>query len=168
MAPEFIIQNRQRLLNLKDLDILEMAEKIGSEVCRNLTENRCEWLKPSQIKRIDSQGDFNLVFVSDRKIKELNRQWRGKNSATDVLSFPLDLEPLTVEDRFEVGEIVISVDRAQAQAEEYGHSLKREIGFLITHGMLHILGFDHETPEEEKDMFSRQKNILARCGIKRN
>ena len=96
MAPEFIIQNRQRLLNLKDLDILEMAEKIGSEVCRNLTENRCEWLKPSQIKRIDSQGDFNLVFVSDRKIKELNRQWRGKKNGRGVLYFSLILETIKV------------------------------------------------------------------------
>lgn len=167
MAPRFTIQNRQRRLNLKDLKLVNMAESIGTQVCRNLTDDSCPWLNASQIAQIQDQGAFSLVFVSDRKIKEMNKQWRGKNYATDVLSFPLELEPMVDGIPYDVGEIVISVDRALDQSKEYGHSLEREIAFLITHGILHVLGFDHQTKEEEKEMFGRQKKILKKCGYLR-
>ena len=108
-----------------------------------------------------------MVLVSDKKIKELNKDWRGKDSATDVISFPLDLEPDFEDVPFEVGEIYISVDKAQEQANDYGHSLERELAFLMTHGVLHVLGFDHKEPDEEKDMFGRQRLILESCGYTR-
>ena len=169
MAPSFTISNRQRKHSLKAFDLPAMAGRIGLEVCRNLTENRCDWLSPTQIASIESSGIFSLVLVSDKKIQELNKQWRGKNQPTDVLSFPLDLEPDPDMDSipFEVGEIIISVDKARAQSEEYGHSLERELAFLITHGVLHILGFDHQTEEEEKDMFGRQRQVLDKLGYTR-
>lgn len=143
---------------------MPMAQLVGLEVCRNLKEDPPDWLSKRVVEQIEKLGIFSLVLVSDSKIRELNKQWRGKDSSTDVLSFPLDLEPDFEETPFEVGEVIISVETAQRQAEEYGHDLKREIAFLITHGLLHILGFDHETREDEKEMFGRQKKILAKSG----
>lgn len=167
MAPEFTIANRQKRHELEGLDIQAMANSIGHEVCRNLTQNQCEWLSPDQIKQIEELGSFSLVFVLDNDIQKLNKEWRGKDKPTDVISFPLDLEPEIDNVPFEVGEIYISVDKAVEQAQDYGHSLGREIAFLITHGLLHVLGFDHQSEEEEKDMFGRQNHILDLCNFKR-
>ncbi|MBI1270426.1 rRNA maturation RNase YbeY [bacterium] len=169
MAPSFTISNRQRKHDLRELDLVSMTSRLGQEVCRNLKETPCSWISSDVLAAIERQGVFNLVFVSDRKIRELNKQWRGKDQATDVLSFPLDLEPDfdfvdTGEACFEVGEVIVSVDKAIAQAEEYGHSLEREVAFLVTHGILHVLGFDHETSEDEAEMFGRQRKILSSGG----
>ena len=104
------------------------------------------------------------------------RSWEEmciRDSPTDVLSFPqLTFEEGEIMDRNEKGEVVlgdiiISLERAREQAEEYGHSLKREIAFLTAHSMLHLLGYDHMEPEEEKEMFAKQKEILELAGIPR-
>jgi len=114
------------------------------------------------------RGQFSLVLVSDRQIRTLNKDWMGKDKPTDVLSFPLSIDPPpSVELPWEVGEIVISVEKAQEQAIDYGHSFEREMAFLFVHGMLHVLGFDHMEPKEEKEMFGRQKQILNAAGFKR-
>ncbi|MBC8078748.1 MAG: rRNA maturation RNase YbeY [Gorillibacterium sp.] len=134
-------------------------------------------------------GEIALSFVDDEEIRRLNNEFRGKDQATDVLSFPLfeegneepvinyeDLEELDAENGISeafdeeelLGDIVISVPRALAQSEEYGHSAEREIGFLFVHGFLHLIGYDHETSEEdEKIMFARQEEILERAGLPR-
>jgi probable rRNA maturation factor len=92
----------------------------------------------------------------------------GKDAPTDVLSFPLELEEPPLPDLpWEVGEVIISAERAQEQAIEYQHTLERELCFLFVHGLLHVLGFDHMEPGDEKDMFSRQKEILHAAGIQR-
>src|SRR5690606_91328 len=116
----------------------------------------------------EGRGCISVALVSDRRIKELNSQWRGKNYATDVLSFPIDLEPPEDEMEFEVGELIISMDRTKAQAIEYGHSEDRELAFLLAHGFLHLLGFDHESEEDEKEMFGRQRLALEKAGFPRN
>ncbi|MEO3947403.1 rRNA maturation RNase YbeY [Gorillibacterium sp. CAU 1737] len=136
------------------------------------------------------KGRVELTFVNDEEIRQLNQDYRGKDKATDVLSFPMmdeelddseidysDLEELSEEDGEEpgdfveeesLGDIVISVDRALAQAEEYGHSFEREVGFLFVHGFLHLIGYDHEEgPEEEKEMFAKQEAILEKAGLLR-
>ena len=107
-------------------------------------------------------GDFSLnVVISDNEfIKSYNQKYRGIDKETDVLSFPSDEDG-------ELGDIIISLEKAEAQAKEYGHSLKRELAFLTCHGMLHCLGFDHMTKEEEEVMFSLQEKILDDAGIKR-
>ena len=103
----------------------------------------------------------------------ISKQFRGIDRPTDVLSFPqLTFEEGEIMDRNEKGEVVlgdiiISLERAREQAEEYGHSLKREIAFLTAHSMLHLLGYDHMEPEEEKEMFAKQKEILELAGIPR-
>ena len=93
--------------------------------------------------------DATIVFVSDAAIRKLNQQFRGKNSATDVLSFPAQPESFETEAEANLGEIVISLDRAQAQAKENGLTLVNEVEQLILHGLLHLCGHDHETDDGE-------------------
>ena len=126
-------------------------------------------------------GEVALTFTDDERIHELNREYRGIDRPTDVLSFAMqedtdeELEIVyEVEDESEpapvaelLGDIIISVERAKAQSEEYGHSLEREIGFLFVHGFLHLLGYDHESEEEEAVMTAKQEAILQQAGLTR-
>lgn len=93
--------------------------------------------------------DATIVFVSDAAIKKLNRQFRGKDSATDVLSFPAQPESFEADTETNSGEIVISLDRAKSQAKENGLTLVNEVEQLILHGLLHLCGHDHETDDGE-------------------
>ena len=121
----------------------------------------------------DTECEVSLSFVTDGEIREINKSFRGIDKATDVLSFPQidydnDDEAMTNEKgEIVLGDIIISLDTAKRQAEEYGHSLNREICFLTVHSMLHLLGYDHMTEEDEKEMFDKQKAILDMAGIKR-
>ena len=123
-------------------------------------------------------GVVSLTFTDDEGIRELNRCFRGVDAPTDVLSFPmreageegpeaLPAGEAAFEEEEPLGDIVISLPRALAQAEEYGHSAEREIGFLFVHGLLHLLGYDHDTEEREREMFSRQEAVLAKAGLVR-
>ncbi len=111
---------------------------------------------------------FSVTVVDDGAIQALNREYRGLDRPTDVLSFPMEEGEgiLAAPDGF-LGDIVISLPRAQAQAEEYGHSLLREISFLTVHGALHLLGWDHMEPEEAGRMYARQEEILQNMGVVR-
>lgn len=116
--------------------------------------------------------EVSVTFTDNEKIRELNRKFRGIDRATDVLSFPLfDYEGQTDEPPVDelvgmLGDIVISLEQAKKQAEEYGHSFEREAAFLTVHSMLHLLGYDHETSkEDDADMRRRQSEILARMGL---
>ena len=110
--------------------------------------------------KIEDERVLNVVISDNSFIKEYNKNYRNIDKETDVLSFPSDEEG-------ELGDIIISIDRAKDQAKEYGHSLKRELSFLLCHGILHCLGFDHQTKDEEEVMFSLQEKILDECGIRR-
>ena len=96
-----------------------------------------------------SEHDATIVFVSDDAIKKLNRQFRGKAYATDVLSFPSEAEVFEVDQQRQLGEVVISVQRAAAQARSNGLSFTNEVKQLILHGLLHLSGYDHETDKGE-------------------
>jgi probable rRNA maturation factor len=96
-----------------------------------------------------SDRDATIVFVSDDAIRKLNRQFRGKNHATDVLSFPSSAEPFEVDAQSQLGEVVISVQRAAAQARSNGLSFSNEVKQLILHGLLHLSGYNHETDKGE-------------------
>lgn len=117
--------------------------------------------------------EISVSIVDNEEIRQINKQFRNIDRATDVLSFPmLTFEEGEVAERNEndeiiLGDIIISLERAREQAEEYGHSLLREIAFLTAHSMLHLLGYDHMTPEEETEMFGRQKEILLQAGFPR-
>ena len=98
---------------------------------------------------------------------EINKTYRGIDRPTDVISFALEEdENYEVKERL-LGDIYISIDKVYEQAKEYEHSVKRELFFLVTHGFLHLLGYDHMTEEEEKEMFSLQEKILDEYGVKR-
>ena len=111
---------------------------------------------------------FNIIFVDDTYIHNLNKEYRGIDRPTDVISFALEDDKSFIKTDFKVlGDIYISVDTAKRQANEYKHSLKREISFLSIHGLLHLLGYDHMVKEDEIKMFALQELILNEAGIKR-
>ncbi len=106
--------------------------------------------------------EVSLTFVDNEEIRELNNRFRKIDKETDVLSFPLlsDFENIDDSNIVYLGDIVISVEKAISQADTYGHSLRREITFLIIHSMLHLLGYDHMEEDEEKEMIFKQKEIF--------
>lgn len=107
-----------------------------------------------------TSGEVSLTFCDNDFIHDLNRTYRNIDRPTDVLSFPMEDEQL-------LGDIVISIPKVRSQAEEYGHSFERELYFLAVHGFLHLLGYDHETKEDEEIMFGKQEQILSDMGIRR-
>jgi probable rRNA maturation factor len=168
MSANLTVSNRQRSIAVDVAKVARMAERLRTDVFDHLTNHTPDHLDEEILDEMSERGLFSLVLVSDRQIRTLNKDWMGKDKPTDVLSFPLELDPPpSPELPWEVGEIVISLQRAQQQARDYGHSFERELAFLFVHGMLHVLGFDHMTPDEEKDMFGRQKHILNAAGFKR-
>ncbi|ATA60709.1 rRNA maturation RNase YbeY [Geobacillus sp. FSL K6-0789] len=117
--------------------------------------------------------EVGVSFVDNERIRLMNRDYRGKDAPTDVLSFALEEEGegevdiIGADMPLVLGDIVISIPKAKEQAAEYGHSFMRELGFLAVHGFLHLLGYDHETEEEERVMFAKQEEILTRFGLTR-
>ena len=118
---------------------------------------------------IEDDVEVSCVLVDDERIHEINREYRNIDRSTDVISFAMeDNDQFYVEGMPRtLGDIFISVDHAKKQAEEYGHSLRREMCFLFTHGILHLLGYDHMTDEQEKEMFGLQDEILGALSIER-
>ena len=119
-------------------------------------------------------AEVSVTFIDNKKIHKLNLEHRDKDKPTDVLSFPMwEKEELADGTAFEgyavtLGDIIISAEKAMAQAEEYGHSIERELCFLAVHSTLHLLGYDHEVSEDdEKYMNDKQEEVLARIGLTR-
>ena len=111
---------------------------------------------------------FNIIFVSNEEIHEINKTFRNTDRVTDVISFALeDNEEESFSEYRLLGDIYIAIDVAYDQAIEYNHSREREVCFLATHGILHLLGYDHMTLEEEKEMFTKQEQLLDAYEIKR-
>ena len=120
---------------------------------------------------VSDNTEISVTIVDNEEIRKINNKFRNIDRATDVLWFPLidfDNEDLPNDgSKIYLGDIIISIERAKEQANEYGHSLDREVGFLTAHSMLHLLGYDHMVPEEEKVMFAKQEEILSNLGLKR-
>jgi len=115
----------------------------------------------------DVFSECNYIFIDNQVIKEMNSQFRGRDYATDVLTFPHDSPKLGALSKKVLGDVFISLEKTREQAEEYGHSLARELCFLAVHGFLHLLGYDHLDAESERVMFARQEAILDAKGIRR-
>ncbi|WP_436853992.1 rRNA maturation RNase YbeY [Staphylococcus caeli] len=122
-------------------------------------------------EQINEDAELSVTFVDKNEIQEINKMYRDKDKVTDVISFALE------EDEPEIngldmprvlGDIIICTDVAQEQADSYGHSFERELGFLALHGFLHLLGYDHMNDQDEKQMFSRQDQILDAYGLSRD
>lgn len=123
-------------------------------------------------EKFEGDAEVNITFVDENEIKALNKNFRNKDAVTDVLSFPLgengeyDTNPET--DCKMLGDVVICLKRAYEQADSYNHSIRREICFLVVHSLLHLLGYDHETANEDEEiMFRKQNEILEISGIKK-
>lgn len=116
--------------------------------------------KTLEMEGVDS-SIFSIVFIDDEKMHELNKTYRGIDRTTDVLSFAFEDNNKLCYNIRQLGEIFVSIPRMQQQAKEYGHSESRELSFLVVHGLLHLLGYDHTKGEkEEKEMFSKQELVL--------
>lgn len=153
------------------LDIIDETGGLEDDV-----ESLVSELLQFALKEEKMTGDIevSVTFMSDEAIQVVNKEYRGKDTPTDVISFALEEmgegELQIIKDQnmpIILGDILISVDTAKRQAVEYNHPLTREIGFLALHGLLHLLGYDHMTEEEEKVMFGRQKEILDAFGLER-
>ena len=145
---ELFVDDRQSLMKIDD-KTEELLRRIA-EVC--LT-----------IEGYDNDWEISVSFVTNDEIQALNREYRGKDEPTDVLSFPFEDE-FGLEERM-LGDIVISTEKVVQQAEELGHSLEREIAYLSVHSMFHLMGYDHINEEEKLDMRAREKQTMKELGI---
>ncbi|MCM2531602.1 rRNA maturation RNase YbeY [Neobacillus pocheonensis] len=124
-------------------------------------------------ENIEEESEVSVTFVSNERIQEINREYRDKDNATDVISFAMEelgegeVELVGPDMPRVLGDIIISVPKTKEQAEEYGHSFIRELGFLSVHGFLHLLGYDHMNEADEVQMFTLQKEILNEYGLSR-
>lgn len=126
----------------------------------------------ARVHEVNDMAEVSLMLTDDESIHEMNREYRGIDRPTDVLSFALEEgeeeEIFGGPEENLLGDIIISVETAVRQAEEYGHSVEREMSFLALHGMLHLLGYDHMEEEERQAMRAQEKAILAALGINRD
>jgi len=137
----------------RDIEEIDVLNNYVNYVVKKLEIEKCE---------------FNIIIVDNRKIHEINRDYRNVDRETDVISFALeDNLDIKYDDFRLLGDIYISIDKCYEQALEYGHSRVREICFLATHGILHLLGYDHMEESDEKEMFSLQNELLDGYNIKR-
>lgn len=154
-----------------EIDFIDETDSVTEEQLRLLEE----LLKlAAEMENVEGGSELSVTFVTNESIKELNMAYRGKDSPTDVISFAMEemgegeTEIAGVENLPRMlGDIVISTEMAEKQAEEYGHSYLRELGFLTVHGFLHLLGYDHMNDEDEKRMFKKQEDILKSYGLER-
>lgn len=149
---ELLIDNRQNFITI-DKEILELMEK-AIILCLKLEE-------------LPMDLEVSLSFVDDDEIQYLNKTYRGKDKVTDVLSFPLYENINEAKDPKCLGDIVISLQQAERQALEYGHTFKREVIFLTVHSMFHLIGYDHDTLENKKIMRQKEEVIMKEMGILR-
>ena len=150
---EIILDNRQDKIKVSE----DLLGKINDIIVETL-----------YYEGYDDNYEVSLSFVDNEEIHELNREYRGVDRATDVLSFPLLTDEFDVEIEEEsLGDIVISLERALEQSEEYDHSFEREVCFLLFYSMFHLLGYDHDTEENTKDMRKREEDVLNKLNITR-
>ena len=121
------------------------------------------------VKKLELEKcEFNVIIINNEEIRKINREYRNIDRETDVISFALEDEMDIKYDDFRLlGDIYISLDKAYSQAMEYGHSRERELCFLITHGILHLLGYDHMKPDDEREMFTLQESLLEGYNMRR-
>ncbi len=140
---------------------VENFENAYEEKYNKIVEITCDLLK------VEDDVELSCIFVDDKKIHEINKEYRNIDKSTDVISFALEDseqfycpgQPRTL------GDIFISIEHASMQADEYEHSIEREMCFLFTHGLLHLLGYDHMEEDDEKEMIAMQKQILDKMEI---
>lgn len=156
---------------------IDMYEDIVKEDTIKLIEKIVD--EALKMHNMNGNYEVSLSFVDDEEIRDINRRFRDKDSKTDVLSFPLFSEEEIIKviadgstssetsELVVLGDIIISVPTAIEQAKEYNHSIERELCFLSCHSILHLLGYDHDTPERTEKMETAQKDIMNKVGVTR-
>ena len=146
-----------------------MNLEINNLTDEKINEKDIKLVVDATSKRLDVKDAIvSINLIDNKRIHEINKAYRGVERETDVISFAfLEDETDPDMDIENLGEIYISLEKAHSQALEYGHSFKRELCFLVVHGLLHLLGYDHMTEKEEKEMFSLQEEILSSLNINR-
>ena len=139
-------------------DDIEITEEI-----KNLIEKSIAAVL--KIEKLDENVEVSVSFVGDDEIRDLNREYRGVDKSTDVLSFPMDDE-FIIDNRI-LGDVIINTRRVMEQAEELGHSNERELSYLTVHSILHLLGYDHMEDEDKKEMREREKLAMKELSIYR-
>ena len=156
------------ILNIDFLDETNEVNDEHVELVEKLLQHA------AKVEKVEEGSEVSITFVTNEAIHEINREYRDKDQPTDVISFALEEmgegEVQIIGEGIPriLGDIIISTDRTREQAAEYGHSFERELGFLAVHGFLHLLGYDHMTEQEEKEMFSKQDEILRSFGLSRD
>jgi probable rRNA maturation factor len=125
-------------------------------------------VKTLEMEEFDPNVEVSVTFVSAQRIKELNKEYRSKDSVTDVLSFPQYTDEgfeVYEDEPIMIGDVVICLERAAQQAQDYGHSFEREVAYLMCHSVLHLLGYDHMDDEEKALMRSREELVMSAMGL---
>ena len=173
----FIIQglniqnnNNEEAITMLDIDLMDETNTLTTDLME-LVE---KVLQSAAVQQSVKEGsELSVSFVTNDAIQEINKTYRNKDVPTDVISFAMEemgegeIEIIAADMPTLLGDIIISVERASEQAESYGHTFEREVCFLAVHGFLHLLGYDHGTEEQEKEMFGLQETILQAYGLKR-
>ncbi len=136
---------------------IELIEELATNIEPDLVKNYIKRI----VKEEKNEKDVSILFTNNDTIRKFNSKWRGKDKATDVLSFPYNDEISNV-----LGDIIISIEKIKEQAVEYSHSYEREFFYILTHGILHILGYDHEQEEDKKIMREKEEYYLSKLEIK--
>ncbi|ABR49171.1 protein of unknown function UPF0054 [Alkaliphilus metalliredigens QYMF] len=154
MPVSLVIDNRQKQVEIEQKLIMLLEKAVITSLAYE------GW---------DPDYEVSLSFVSNKEIQNLNRTYRGKDYATDVLSFPLvdDTDGFPMGEEKLLGDVVISVEKAVEQAKEYQHSFEREMGFLMVHSLFHLMGYDHLEETEAQEMRKREEIVLTEMGLVR-
>src|SRR5690625_1494706 len=153
-----------------EIDSLDQMNKVSDEQI-DILEKLINYA--AQYEDIQEDAELSVSFVNNKKIQELNKEYRKKDEPTDVISFALQdgkadsINIVGSDGALMLGDIIISIDKVEEQAIEYNHSFERELGFLAVHGFLHLLGYDHMNRSEEKIMFQKQDDILDGFDLER-
>lgn len=151
-------------------DETNQLKKSASQLIHDILEFAADRLS------LEVDAEISVTIVDNNRIQEINKTYRNKDYATDVISFAMEDETeddWLNSDEVEIdlprvlGDLFISIDKTVEQAQEYGHSFERELGFLVVHGLLHLNGYDHMTETDEKEMFALQERILKEYGLER-
>lgn len=147
---ELQIDDRQDKVKIEE-DVKDAVERVVSECLK--------------LEGLSTNYEISVSFVDNEEIKELNKEYRGIDRPTDVLSFPMEDDETSQDYTPILGDIVISAEKALQQSVEFGHSFKREVAYLTAHSMFHLMGYDHETEEEKLVMRQKEKEVMKRLKI---
>jgi len=141
---EVLFDNRQDSMEIKEENMKAIEKAVNTTI---------------EVEKAKGNFEVSVSFVNNKEIRELNRVYRNVDSDTDVLSFPMDDEE-DLEGVIMLGDVILSTEKIIEQAEDFGHSLEREMLYLTVHSMLHLLGYDHMTDDEKEEMREREKEVM--------